>query len=251
MVSVAILGGGNVSFRLSKALSNNSEIILNQIYSRSKLSFHFDSVPVEKIQDLNLLKEADVYIISVSDDAVVSLAEKLPIKNKLVVHTAGSINMNQLPLNNRKGVFYPLQTFSKSKEVDFQKIPICIEAESLNDLDTLRQLAESISNSVYEIDSDQRRIIHLSACFTNNFTNHLFYIAQKLGEEKQIPFEIFHPLIQETIEKLNVLSPYDAQTGPAKRNDLKTIEKHLELLENTGFKEIYELMTQSIKQTYE
>ncbi|GLB49544.1 Rossmann-like and DUF2520 domain-containing protein [Neptunitalea lumnitzerae] len=252
MTTVTVIGGGNVALHLCKALFKSPDIVLQQIYSRNKLTSHFDEIEVDKINNLELIKDSDVYIISVSDDAVIEVAKSLPLKDKLVVHTTGSVTMDDLPPANRKGVFYPLQTFSKSKAVNFKDIPICLEAEFQNDYNILESIATSISNQVYKIDSSQRRSLHLSAVFVNNFVNHLFYVGEQLGKDKNISFSILKPLIEETVDKIKHINTFDSQTGPAKRNDIGTINSHLNQLENyPNFQNIYQILTKSIRETYE
>jgi predicted short-subunit dehydrogenase-like oxidoreductase (DUF2520 family) len=164
-----------------------------------------------------------------------------------VVHTSGSAPMESLNPNNRKGVFYPLQTFTKGKEVDFTSIPICIESQFNSDYTILKKVADSISDKVFIINSGQRRSLHVSAVFVNNFVNHLYTIGNAICDEHQVPFEILQPLIRETAEKIVTLSPSEAQTGPAKRNDKTTIEAHLNFLSDENHKNIYKLLTQSIQ----
>ena len=171
----------------------------------------------------------------------------MPFQNRIVVHTSGAASLDVLDTKNRKGVFYPLQTFSKNKEIDFSIIPLCLEAENTFDFRVLETVAKSISNAVFAINSDQRKALHVAAVFVNNFTNHLYHIGKEICGEHQVPFEILRPLIQETAEKINTLDPVDAQTGPAKRNDNNTIAAHLDYLTNENQKNIYKLITQSIQ----
>ena len=163
------------------------------------------------------------------------------------MHTSGGVALEKISNHNRRGVFYPLQTFTKGKAVDFKTIPICIETEFSADLKILKKIAKSISDKMYIINSEQRKALHVAAVFVNNFTNHLYQIGNQICEENNIPFEVLHPLIQETAEKIKELSPSEAQTGPALRNDTKTIEKHIDFLENPEYKKLYQLLTQSIQ----
>jgi len=158
--------------------------------------------------------------------------------------------MNSLPTQIRKGVFYPLQTFSKQKEVNFKGIPICIEASRKEDVEMLQKIATALSDSVYKISSDQRKSLHLAAVFINNFSNHMYQIGNEICEENALPFSILKPLIKETAAKIDALDPKQAQTGPAKRNDQQTIAKQLKQLENKSYKKVYEVLTESIIQTH-
>lgn len=250
MTKVIIIGSGNVVQHLIQAFQNkivlDSQIELVQVFARNKksLAHLLDSNRITS--DYTQLQVADVYIIAVSDDAIAEVSAQLPFENKFVVHTSGTVALEALNNKNRKGVFYPLQTFSKNKEVDFKNIPICLEAENETDLQLLKNLAHSISNSVYEISSEQRKALHVSAVFVNNFVNHLYQMGSDICEENQIPFDILKPLIQETANKIVTLSPQDAQTGPAKRNDLKTIEAHEQFLTDENQANVYRILTQSI-----
>jgi predicted short-subunit dehydrogenase-like oxidoreductase (DUF2520 family) len=247
MIKASIIGSGNVAQHLIKAFSKSTEIELVQVFSRQKESVSH-LLDLDKItDDFNNLKEADLYIIAVSDDAISDVSKQIPFENRLVVHTSGSVSLNSLDNKNRKGVFYPLQTFTKNKDVDFKIIPICLESENESDFQLLEKVAQSISNKVFAISSEQRKALHVAAVFVNNFVNHLYQIGNDICNENQVPFEILKPLIQETTEKVMTLSPKDAQTGPAKRNDSETINAHLSFLADENQKNIYKILTQSIQ----
>ncbi|MEZ0129489.1 Rossmann-like and DUF2520 domain-containing protein [Flavobacterium sp. LBUM151] len=247
MIKITLIGSGNVAQHLIKAFDKSETIEIAQVFSRKKETLaslvDFDKI-VDDFQDL---KEADLYIIAVTDNAIAEVSAQLPFINQLVVHTSGTASIETLDDKNRKGVFYPLQTFSKNKDVDFSIIPICLEAENTFDFRVLDTIAKSISKAVFPINSEQRKALHVAAVFVNNFTNHLYQIGQEICEENQVPFEILKPLIQETADKINTLSPVDSQTGPAKRNDSTTIDAHLEYLTNENQKNIYKILTQSIQ----
>ena len=246
MISVVVIGSGNVANHLILAFCENKSIDLVQVYSR-KTSLFPDCLPVSKItHDLSNLAQADVYIIAVSDNAIAEISSKLPFENRLVVHTSGSMPIDILDKKNHRGVFYPLQTFSKETKIKFSQVPICIEATNDKDLETLHELASKVVKNTYTISSEQRKSLHVAAVFVCNFVNHLYKIGNDICVEKNVPFEILKPLIEETANKINFLSPSQAQTGPAKRNDTKTIEEHLNSLTNENQKEIYKLLTQSI-----
>jgi len=248
MVSISILGSGNVATHLISAFSKADSIHINQIYSRDmKAIQHFKNI-ANLTDDINSLEPVDLIIIAISDDAIPEFSKKITSKS-LVVHTSGSVEMTSLLGNYPKGVFYPLQTFSKSTEVDFSTIPICLEADNDNSLKLLTKVASLISNKIYFINSNQRKKIHLAAVFVNNFTNHLYDIGNSICTENDIPFEILYPLIQETTNKIKNISPKQAQTGPARRNDQKTIENHLKQL-SPQRQEIYSTLTKSIIKTY-
>jgi len=250
MISVVLLGAGNVAIHLYKAFNDADDIIVNQWFNRNLKPLQPFKNDVEITDDLSRLKNADVYIIAVSDDAISQLSSQFSFENRLVVHTSGSVSLHSLDKNNRRGVFYPLQTFTKESEVNFINIPICIEASTILDLKLLKKLGGTISEKVVKINSDERAKLHLAAVFVNNFVNHLYQKGSEILEEKSLPFELLKPLIIETVNKIDSLSPKEAQTGPAKRNDLKTIEKHLHLLKNSTHKELYLQLTKAIQEKY-
>lgn len=246
MVTISIIGFGNVARHLAAAFENNPSIELVDIYSRA-VPADAGSFSAKIVTDITQLAPADVYIISVSDAAVPQLSSQLAFNGRFVVHTAGSLAMDAIDGKNRRGVFYPLQTFSKNKAVDFVEVPLCIEAENPSDLQLLESVSSSLSNSVYRIDSEQRRSLHVSAVFASNFANHMYKIGSDICAEYGIPFDILKPLIRETASKIGVLSPREAQTGPAIRRDSATISSHLDLLTDENQKAIYQLLTQSIQ----
>ena len=249
MLKVIVIGSGNVAEHLINAFKNSEKAELVQAYARNPKKLEH-ILPSENITDsLQNLKEADVYVISVSDDAIEDLSKQLPFSDRLVVHTSGSTPLEKADAKNRRGVFYPLQTFSKNKEVDFKEIPLCLEAEHINDYDTLEQLAKSISPLTYSISSEQRQALHVAAVFVNNFTNHLYVLGSDVCDRNNIPFDILKPLIRETVDKIMTISPVNAQTGPAKRNDKTTIQRHLDFIKDPVQKDIYTLLTQSIQRT--
>lgn len=250
MISVVIIGLGNIGSHLYNAFSELSNVSIAMLYNRTETALLPFKNSVNTTTNINNLPNADVYIIATTDDSIANVSSQLAIQNKLVVHTSGSVAIAVLNNKNRKGSFYPLQTFSKGATVNFKEIPICIEAENKADETLLLQLAESVSNSVHKISSKQRKSMHLAAVFVNNFSNHMYQIGQEICEENKVPFSILSPLIQETVTKLHKLSPYDAQTGPAKRNDIGTMQRHLTQLTNNTHKEIYNVISKSITSTY-
>lgn len=250
MISVVLLGAGNVASHLFKAFQKSDKVVVKQWFNRNLDSLQMYKNEVEIIDDISKLKEANVYILAVSDDAVSDLSSNLPFENRLVVHTSGSVGVYDLDKKHRRGVFYPLQTFSRVAEVDFKNVPICIEVIDKVDLKVLKSLATALGSRSHKVNSDQRGALHLAAVFVNNFTNQLYRVAHEITEAQGVEFDILKPLILETARKVQDLSPYLAQTGPAKRNDKKTIKRHLKLLENQHHKAIYELLTTSIQKTH-
>ena len=250
MISVVILGAGNVATHLYKAFQKSDKVVVKQWYNRHLETLQSYKNEVEISDDLSTLVPADVYIIAVSDDAVADLSSQLPFEDRLTVHTSGSVGIYDLDKKNRRGVLYPLQSFSKKADVNFKNVPICIEVLLKQDLKTLKSLASALGSKSHKVNSDQRSALHLAAVFVNNFTNQLYRVAHEITEAQGVEFEILKPLILETANKVQELSPFLAQTGPAKRNDKRTIKKHLKLLENEQHKAIYELLTSAIQKTH-
>jgi|TARA_R110002020_G_scaffold199778_3_gene401592 predicted short-subunit dehydrogenase-like oxidoreductase (DUF2520 family) len=244
MIDVVLLGYGNVGQHLYSAFEASSAVNVVQVYNRNPIK----NLKTPQTQELSSLQNAAVSIIAIPDDEIAAISEALPVLDTLVVHTSGGVTMKALSSKNKRGVFYPLQTFSKNRSVDFKNIPICIEAENEKDLKLLQSLGKALSENVVEITSEARSTLHLAAVFVNNFVNHLYTVASEISAEQHIDFNLLKPLIAETAKKIESLSPSQAQTGPAKRNDTNTIQKHLDLLKDTGFSDLYTTLTQSIQQ---
>lgn len=250
MIHVVLIGLGNVGYHLAKAFLQAPSVQLLQVYNRSKVSPTLqEELKTEIVNDLRQLKAADVYLIATKDDAVESIIHQLTLPKTRIAHTSGSLPL--LETKHYDGVFYPLQTFSKSKPLTYDTIPFCIEAEDAETYAILASLAKAISSKVYPITTAQRQELHVSAVFVCNFVNHLYTIGEEICQQHAIPFEILHSLIEETASKIKTLSPLKAQTGPAIRKDLKTIERHIGQLSNESFKTIYQQMTHSIIKKHE
>jgi len=253
-IDVVMLGSGNVATHLCGALINAGHRV-KQIYSRNikmakELANKYETIA---INDLSLLNtKADLYIIAITDKAIGDLISKIDFANKKVVHTAGSVPLSIFPKNIEKhGVFYPFQTFSKKKEVQFSDIPICIEANETGFEEFLCNLAKELSSNVLKISSEQRKIIHLSGVFACNFVNHLYHVAGDILAKNNIDEKILKPLIKETSDKIMNLPPLLAQTGPAIRNDTEIIKKHLDLLSSSPeYQQIYKLLCEDIFNTH-
>lgn len=251
MKSVVIIGAGNVAFHLTRALIENT-VNVRQVFNRTleHAAMVGEANNISYTDKISELEKADLYIIASSDSAIEELSHYIPYSDTLVVHTSGSMNVNTLKGNYRKGVFYPLQTFSKIKGLKYEEIPFFVEAENEDDQEALFKLAQKISNKVYKVDSEKRLKLHMAAVWANNFSNHLYYISEGFCKEAGIPFNVMHPLIKETYKKIKDMSPYDAQTGPAKRGDKIVIEKHLDLIEDSRLQQMYQLISDSIARTY-
>jgi predicted short-subunit dehydrogenase-like oxidoreductase (DUF2520 family) len=250
MIKVVLFGSGNVAQHLIIAFQQSGKVDVIQVVVRDKNKADL-SIASNRITDnWQEIAQADIYLFAVSDGAISELSHKLPFNNALVAHTSGSVALNALDSKNRRAVFYPLQTFSKSRAVDYSHVPVCIEWENTNDQQLLTDLASCISTNCYTINSVQRKALHVAAVMVNNFVNHLYHIGEEICEEHQVPFAILEPLIAETAEKIKHLSPRLGQTGPAIRHDQKTIQAHLDLLTQPNHKAVYKLLTDSIQNNY-
>jgi len=253
MKNIALIGAGNVATHLGKALTASGCNIV-QIYGRTeeparqladKLSATFT------IDISNISKDADIYIIAVKDEAIEDITDQINISDKLIVHTSGSISMDVLKkASGNYGVLYPLQTFSKNAEINFKMVPVCIEANTGLNENSLLSLARDISDNVHLINTQQRKLLHLAAVFACNFSNHMYSIAEDILKRENLEFEMLKPLIMETARKIEVNSPGNVQTGPAKREDRKIMDKHLEdLTGSPTYRDLYKLISKSILET--
>ena len=249
--SAVILGAGNLAWHLGHCLLQNG-INIRQIFNRSvKRGIHLAESLKTSFTDQpeNVDADADLYIIAVSDDAIQNISRSVKFnRNAVVVHTAGSLDMNVLEgSSDRLGVLYPLQTFTKERPVDFKEIPMLIEASDSVTLSTLRNLSLTISNTVMQVNSADRLVLHLCAVISSNFSNHLLALSEKILAEKKLPPELLKPLMSETIAKAFSMSPLKAQTGPAVRKNEKVMKKHLEMLKRyPEIQLIYRIMSESI-----
>lgn len=247
---VAIAGTGNVAWHLSRAL-RGAGIEITHIISRSAeraalLAEDVSALPLE--DPAKVREQPDCYLLCVSDGALADLQAAYAGQGALVVHTSGSTGIEVLNAEgNETGVLYPLQTFTKGVAMEYEQVPFLVEGSGEKTTLRLQQLAGKISSEVHAIDSARRRSIHVAAVFACNFSNHLSAIADRLMQESGLSFELLRPLVNETFRKLQRMSPLDAQTGPAARNDLGTIEKHLASLGNKPEEqELYRLLSDNI-----
>ncbi|HEU4717228.1 MAG TPA: Rossmann-like and DUF2520 domain-containing protein, partial [Bacteroidia bacterium] len=192
-------------------------------------------------------RDADLVLIAVNDDAIAGVAKKLEHFSGTVVHTSGSVGMDVLKRSARRGVLYPLQTVSGNRPLRLKNIPLCVEASGKETKKLLHTIAGTLSHDVHDINSGERRKLHLAAVFVNNFSNHLYTLAEEYLRTNRLSFNLLRPLILETAKKAVENSPAKSQTGPAARNDTRTISAHLALLKkNKQMKKIYTDLTASI-----
>ncbi len=248
---VFILGGGNVAKHLAWQFLQTGNIQLTGVWNRHPERWNDFREKVKVYEDLKNLPLVDVFIIAVKDDVIEEVSEFLKEKKALTVHTSG-VMPSQIISTKRKGVFYPLQSLSGvNLEINFNEtVPILIHASNKDDLKLLKKLAGSISNHVYHVDDEQRSFLHLAAVFANNFTRYLLSVSHQIITYKDLDFNILIPLIKQTFQKIDNRDPFEKMTGPAIRNDHKTIERHLRMLRENfpeNFVEIYQILTRSIR----
>ena len=249
---IALIGSGNVAYSISKALKNKGiEISYIYVHNPDNLYSVERDLNIKATTSYQDLYFCDLIIIAVKDDAIQEVASNLREFDGLVVHTSGIKPVDILGNCARKGVFYPLQTMSKERTIDFSDTPILICSSSPEDLNILKTLASAISGKVYTCSDEQKKYIHLSAVFVSNFVNLMLNIGNEILEDNGLSVEIMESLIKETIEKTMKLGPGKALTGPAKRGDMTTISCHEALLRNyPAEKEIYKLLTNYILNKY-
>lgn len=252
---VVMIGAGNVATHLAKRLQKKGHEIL-QVISKSEksardLSLLLSSSYTTDMAKIN--KQANVYIFCIPDTEIISIASTLKLPGKLVLHTSGSLRVNALKtVSSNCGVLYPLYSFSKQVKVSFSAIPLLIEGATKNSLLQVSHLAHSIGKNVSTVNSDQRLKLHVAAVFVNNFTNFLYGQAYDyLKGEKLNNFHLLQPLIKQTVKKIKNMPPAQMQTGPARRNDKATLQKHMDLLEKyPSQKQVYKLISDLIKKQY-
>lgn len=254
--TITIIGAGNVAYHLGLRLFekgfNIQQIFSRKITKARKLAKKVNARATRQLSTIE--SDVDIVILAVHDDAIVEVAKQLQprIGKALVVHTSGGMESTILkPFFKNYGCFYPLQTFSIDKAVDFEQLPICIYSPQKRNRQKLEKLGRKICPNIYLIDDFQKSVLHVAAVFVNNFTNHLYHIGQQISEEAKIDFSILLPLILATSEKIKTASPVAMQTGPARRGDQQTIEKHLRYLEkHPQWAQLYRLLSAGIAQQF-
>ena len=254
-LNCVFIGAGNLATQLSSVLQKRDFKII-QIYSRTKLSA---KTLAEKlgtdftVLPENIFTEADIYFVAIKDSAFDQVLPHINFENKLVVHCSGSLPLSHLEkYATNIGVFYPLQTFSKQRDVCFNKVPVFVEANSVENENILLQVAGKISSSVTVLNSEKRKILHIAAVFASNFVNHFYAISYEILKSKEIPFEVLKPLILETAQKVQELDPKEAQSGPAVRFDENIISGHLNELKGfRNYMELYNSISKSIFEHYQ
>ncbi len=223
-MKVALIGKGNLGHHLYEGLRNHVSI---EWYGK----------------DYPKTIDADLILVAVPDTEVLKVCNSF--KNQLIAHTAGSV---KLPNTSRAAVFYPLYSFTKAQDIDWLKVPLLLETARKEDEGLLHELAQLLTKKIFWISSEQRENLHAAAVLVNNFTNHLYTLASDHCTAYDLPFEVLHPIMNQGPAKAIESTPLEAQTGPAKRGDQNTMDKHLLQLKNDKLRELYVLMSNSIKQ---
>ena len=249
-MDIVIIGTGNAATVLGIQLWRAGHTIL-QVWGRNAAAAIAlaQELDAEACADWNVINpNAGFYLIAVSDNALPFIQQNLRLPGRLVAHTAGSVSKEVLKgVSGHYGVFYPLQSLRREITV-VPEIPFLIDGNDEVAIEALRTIAGTISSQVSEAGDLQRLQLHLAAVVVNNFTNHLYALAEAWCRENNLPFHYLLPLIKETANRLEQFSPQQVQTGPAIRNDTDTIRRHLELLEKEHpLKEVYEMLTKSIR----
>ena len=253
-MKLTFIGAGNVATHLAQAFHQTEEhqvvqVISKTIVSAERLAESVNAPYSTNIFDLN--EDTDIIFICVPDGEIDSISTQIKLTGKIVVHTSGATSINVLRGKFEDyGVFYPLQTFTKGVPVSIADVPICIEANQNNIENKLRELAKALSYNVTILTSEQREKLHVAAVFAGNFTNYLYKAAEDIMLEHGLNFNLLKPLIQQTANKINYLTPDEAQTGPAIRNDQETINRHLQILKSSPkYGELYRIISEQIRKS--
>ncbi|WP_336167851.1 Rossmann-like and DUF2520 domain-containing protein [Acinetobacter sp. 161(2023)] len=252
-MKISLLGSGRVAFHLAKALLAKGHHI-TQVYARDfeKTQKFAEQIQAKACQSLQEFQPSDLIILAVSDSAIAELATQVHelFPETLIVHTSGSTDIEVIShVHEKAGVFYPLQTFSFEREVDWSATPLFVEAAVDADQKLLADLANSLSNRVYQYTSKQRLTLHLAAVFACNFSNYCLDMAKQVVDEEQVDFSLLYPLIVETAKKATQNDPKQMQTGPAMRGDQNILAMHQDLLAQANrddLKQVYQLLSDGI-----
>lgn len=251
MSKIGFIGSGNVAYRLAIELKEQG-FCITQIFNRTeanatKLCEVTGASYISNISSFRF-EDNDLNIISLSDDVLQYTLQNIYVNSSILVHTSGSLPIEILKEYSKNyGVIYPLQTINKDKRIDFKSIPILIEADKESNLLKLQSIVDKLSNNIVVCNSEQREMVHIAAIFVSNFTNYMYTIGYDLIQSSGLDFEILKPLIQQTALRLGNGSPKQLQTGPAKRADIRIINKHLERLNNfKEYQNLYKILSQKI-----
>ena len=252
MIRLVLVGTGNVSKAIARAVQKTNKINLISVIGRNNQLSTAYPVKVPYATNPSKLPECDLILLTVQDQMIKSVSDKLVSNHAVVAHTSGASNIDLLSAHKHRGVLYPIQTFSDKSRLEWKNIPICWEANTLKTQKILKEVAQSLGvNKIVALDHQKRTVLHLGAVLANNFSNKLFDSAQQLLEQNQLDFELLKPLILETAYKITKQSPAESQTGPARRGDRLTIKKHMSIINNEALLEVYKTFTNQILNAYE
>jgi predicted short-subunit dehydrogenase-like oxidoreductase (DUF2520 family) len=256
-MNVSFIGSGNLAWHLAPAL-DNTDFAVKEVYSRN---IKRADALVEKLYEAKpkatldfSISPSKIFIIAAPDDAIAEIVEEIVLpQNAFLFHTSGSQPLSTLGYSATPniGVFYPLQTFTKGKKIDFREVPVFLESENSVAEKVLSTMAKAISKKVFKVSSADRKALHVAAVFASNFTNHMLSLSKEILEEHKLDFDLLKPLITETINKSLAIGPENSQTGPASRGDLEILDKHFDFLKgDEDVAEIYKLISQHIVDRY-
>lgn len=256
-MDVSFIGSGNLAWHLAPAL-DNAGFIVREVFSQNPahaeaLTERLYQADVKASLDFSTSK-SKVFIIATTDDSIRDIATEIVLpEDACLVHTSGSqpLSLLQFAAASSVGVLYPLQTFSKNKRIDFKTVPLFVESNSDDGEQLLMTLAKAISGNVRKITSEERATLHVAAVFASNFPNHMLLMAKKILQANSLSFDMLKPLILETVNKSLAVGPDQAQTGPAVRNDLEILDRHIDFLQSDErVAELYRVISQHIIDTY-
>ncbi len=251
-MKITIVGTGNVSWHLCRAASSVHELFVVSARNPKKTADFVSEIDCETAHSVaEIPADADIVIVCVADDAIGEVASKIAPCNAVIVHTSGATSIDVLGMHKRRGVLYPCQTFTREDHVDMQRVPFLIEASDEESLRKLREFVATISQKkVVEASSEMRAKLHVGAVIASNFTNHLLTLTSEYLQRNALDVSLLEPLVNQTITKAFAMHPRQAQTGPARRGDVRTIEKHMSLIDEENLQRVYRTMTESIINMY-
>ena len=246
MIRIGLIGTGNVAIALAREIRKHESLTLVKLIGRDQNKLPKDLIDIPFSKQFNALPTCDVVLIAVSDQAIQQVSSQLPLTDAVVVHTSGASSMDLLSNHKHRGVFYPLQTFSKQQQLNWSEIPILWEGNNKQVNEKLETLSQLLSPLAILSDEKQRLSMHLAAVVVNNFTNHLYAEAHRFCKSKHMNFDLLVPLIEETTRKIKQLDPRKSQTGPASRGDMQTIQRHKAIPMTEELSDIYSLFTSQL-----
>ena len=250
MIRIGLIGTGNVATALAREIRKHELLTLVKLIGRDQNKLPKDLISVPFSNQFNALHSCDMILIAVSDHSIQEVSNQLPLTDAVVAHTSGASSMDLLSNHKHRGVFYPLQTFSKLQPLTWSEIPILWEGNKKLVDEKLETLSQLLSPLAVQSDEKQRLSMHLAAVVVNNFTNHLYAEAHRFCKSKHVNFDLLVPLIEETTRKIKQLNPRESQTGPASRGDTQTIQRHKMIPMTEELSDIYSLFTSQLLKQY-